>query len=1271
MNVMLLPRVRTVVAILSATALLVAGTPIARAQSPEPSPDVPAGGVVTSIGGLAYGGTLGAAEGRDPNGEPALRLGSTIDGLQLIGQRDAFAPGESISFRLEFPGAVESTTLRAHVTAAGETVESIVGSGDWITNPSWDTMTGVLPAPPVGNYELRVFRGAEPVASAPLAVIDVPRLDPPLTDRTGLLVDSIDLVDAAALRFEQATGGWLWYVYVDNTGGRLIDDYAADVWRVNDDQLLDMDAVAVVATTDRNAAIQVGPDLGWTATAEEVAAHEEAIRAVLDDDRLLDTIDLIADGLIVAHQTPPPEPGSTPPPGPTPTPRSTPEPTPTPEPTSVPVPNVVGLTREDAQTVIARVGLNPRITFRQTGDAPEGTVLSQAPEPGREVEPGTTVTIEVATAPTTVAVPNVTGDTESDAFGALLDAGLEPGQRSGAFSDRFPAGIVLRTNPRAGTVVQRGTTVDYVVSRGPQPTPSPVPTPTPTPGDVIVPNLRGQPENDAVNALFDAGLRPGERLARFNAAVGAGRVIRTDPAAGVRVARNTTVDYFVSRGPQPTPTPTPTPVPTPGLVAVPNVRSQTENDAINAILDAGLRVGTAQRRYNAAILSGRVIRTDPAAGTRVARGSVVDYFISRGPQPTAPPTPVPTPALVAIPNVRNQTENSAINAITDAGLRPGTVQRRFNTAVQAGRVIRTEPQIGTRVARGSVVNYFVSRGPQPTPTPTPPPVPTPGQVAVPNVRNQTENDAINAILDAGLQVGTVQRRFNAAVLEGRVIRTQPQAGARVAPGTAINYFVSRGPQPTPTPPPRPQPTPPPRPEPPTPRQPPSETPAPIETPPPVVTPAPTVPTPAGDLLARIQAAGSIRVNVDPNGGQWSMLRANGTFDGYDVRVAREIASRLGVDVQFTTFPMEEVVAGTWNGRWDIAMGHLATTEQRQQVLDFTQPYTYDPLQVAATGESGITDYAGLAGSPLCVASHSSAVDWLNGALTLTGMPGAAAAPPEGATPFVVTLDQRCRNLITNGGPEFSGWVSSLPTINDAIADGVAVVPLGDPVLYAPIGVAVDRSTGDGGSALTTIDEIIGQLRADGTLASLSQGRFGGLDLSSAPGASPAAPPPGVAPSFTADSDLAGQVPSSVAGQPVASVALSGADLVSLLEPANRDVQRALPELEALASEAGGLANLALVMGSVTTADGSGHLTAARLQGVSAEDLAAAITPFLTNQYGDPQSAPATVQEKATTRISDGPFSSGDVATYLYISGDVVWAVVAAPPVLGQITRSLP
>ena len=87
------------------------------------------------------------------------------------------------------------------------------------------------------------------------------------------------------------------------------------------------------------------------------------------------------------------------------------------------VPDLKGRTREEAEKLLEEAGL-VGVASEASNDAEEGTVFEQSPAEGEEVEEGSTVTYTVSTGPGTVSIPNVVGDGENSAAGALEDAGF-------------------------------------------------------------------------------------------------------------------------------------------------------------------------------------------------------------------------------------------------------------------------------------------------------------------------------------------------------------------------------------------------------------------------------------------------------------------------------------------------------------------------------------------------------------------------------------------------------------------------------------------------------------------------------------------------------------------------------------------------------------------------------------------------------------------------------------------------------------------------------
>lgn len=253
------------------------------------------------------------------------------------------------------------------------------------------------------------------------------------------------------------------------------------------------------------------------------------------------------------------------------------------------------------------------------------------------------------------------------------------------------------------------------------------------------------------------------------------------------------------------------------------------------------------------------------------------------------------------------------------------------------------------------------------------------------------------------------------------------------------------------------------------------------------------PQAAGDLLETICEAGVIRVATDPAYPPQSELLPDGTFEGFDIDTANEIGARLGVDVQFETPNFDEVVAGNWAERFDISVGSVTITAPREEILSFTQPYYYTPAQMAATEASGITTLEGLAGKTVCVGETTTYFDWLNGTLLLVGSPE-PATPPDGVLSTTFSTDTECADAVIAGRTDFEGWLTSSTTLDASIEGGAPFVLVGDPVFYEALAVGLDKAGPPHDLLLAAIDDILGEMHADGTLSASSMEWFNGLDL---------------------------------------------------------------------------------------------------------------------------------------------------------------------------------
>lgn len=108
----------------------------------------------------------------------------------------------------------------------------------------------------------------------------------------------------------------------------------------------------------------------------------------------------------------------------------------------------------------------------------------------------------------------------------------------------------------------------------------------------------------------------------------------------------------------------------------------------------------------------------------------------------------------------------------------------------------------------------------------------------------------------------------------------------------------------------------------------------------------------GDHLARILAAGKITVATE---GAWSPFTYHDAdtneLVGFDVEVAKEIASRLGVEAEFEEGDFDGGLTGVSTGTYDMMANGVDITEDREQTFDFTDPYAYDHAVVVTKADN--------------------------------------------------------------------------------------------------------------------------------------------------------------------------------------------------------------------------------------------------------------------------------------------------------------------------------
>jgi serine/threonine-protein kinase len=257
------------------------------------------------------------------------------------------------------------------------------------------------------------------------------------------------------------------------------------------------------------------------------------------------------------------------------------------------VPAITGKTLDQARAEVRDEDFKVGVAGEDYDEnLPKGAIRQQDPKPGEKLKEGKTIAVTLSKGPQPRAVPELANLDRAAAEQRLSASGFVP-KIEKRNDENVKAGIVLDWNPK-GTQA-RGAEITVVVSDGRAPRPFPN-------------DLKGKSYDDAANELKALGLGP-VRVDDYSDDVQTGQVFATDPAAGTPVAVGGKVTVKVSKGT--------------ATVTVPDVRGQSVDQATATLQQAGLSV---TGLYGPRGAKGRVVLTDPQAGTKVKRGSGVVLY---------------------------------------------------------------------------------------------------------------------------------------------------------------------------------------------------------------------------------------------------------------------------------------------------------------------------------------------------------------------------------------------------------------------------------------------------------------------------------------------------------------------------------------------------------------------------------------------------------------------------------------------------------------------
>ena len=262
---------------------------------------------------------------------------------------------------------------------------------------------------------------------------------------------------------------------------------------------------------------------------------------------------------------------------------------------------------------------------------------------------------------------------------------------------------------------------------------------------IVVPSTVGASYDEAISALTPLGLTNVIIEKRFDEEIAAGKIIESNPPGGGRVDTGGEVTLVISKGAE--------------RYTIATLVGLTPQAAAAAITKSPLTVGTTSEIFSNKIPKGFVISSDPEAGAKVKRDSVVNIVVSKGVE------------TIALASYVGKSGEQALNELTDAGFNVESTYA-FDEKALSGAVISQSPAGNSDAPKSSTITLIVSKGSQ--------------FVYIPNVFSLEELKAVRTLKDLELKV--IVKKLGVKKIK-RVTNISPQIGGKVKRGSTVTITV--------------------------------------------------------------------------------------------------------------------------------------------------------------------------------------------------------------------------------------------------------------------------------------------------------------------------------------------------------------------------------------------------------------------------------------------------------------------------------------------------
>ncbi|MEG6590475.1 transporter substrate-binding domain-containing protein [Paenibacillus barengoltzii] len=233
-----------------------------------------------------------------------------------------------------------------------------------------------------------------------------------------------------------------------------------------------------------------------------------------------------------------------------------------------------------------------------------------------------------------------------------------------------------------------------------------------------------------------------------------------------------------------------------------------------------------------------------------------------------------------------------------------------------------------------------------------------------------------------------------------------------------------------------------------------------------------------DLLNEIKTAGVIKVGLMGTYAPYNFLNENKEIDGFDADVAKEVAKRLGVKVEFAPQEFSGLIPSLQAGKIDAIISQVTITDERKQQIDFTQPYITNEVKIIVKEDNdSITKLEDFKGKNIGVGLGTNDESYLRNDVL-----------PQVGNFEIKTYDDVITSLQDLNAGRIDATINNLYALKPIVdKNGYKIKAVGDAIKSDQAGIAIRKNNPE---FLAALDQALTDMKADGAYNTIFQKWFG-------------------------------------------------------------------------------------------------------------------------------------------------------------------------------------